>query len=161
MKTFICQECGCAFDEPKELSYGIATNGGMATGCPVCGGAYEYAVACNQCGEPFLETELFDGECAECLCNALTPKRGYEYLVSTKIFDDFMFYKIWNCDTPKHTSTALMEHLSDYYMELAAKKPAALKLALERYIFDDQVGMEDFAEWLHGEERNDRPSNAV
>lgn len=53
---YICLECGHLFNEPYEYS---ETHGFGAppyeelSGCPVCGGSYDEAVECDDCGELF------------------------------------------------------------------------------------------------------------
>lgn len=155
MKTFKCRECGLLFDEPKELDYGYISLNGPASGCPACSGAYDYTQSCNGCGADCLPEELFDGLCLRCLEDALTPKTAYAYMTKcgTDVFADFMFYEVWKSDTPKKLSSALMQHLADTYFEFAKRSPDTLTLAIRRYLFDDEVGVQDFAEWYTEEIR--------
>lgn len=66
-----CLECGHIFDDGEQTSW-IETHGfsdGMYelfTGCPICFGAYEDTVMCDECGGHFLPSELEDGLCPDC-----------------------------------------------------------------------------------------------
>lgn len=158
MSTFICEECGWHFDEPKELDYGYISLNGPASGCPVCGGAYEYAVLCNLCGEEFLEDQLFEGICPKCLDALLTPETGLAYMDHCHVLDDFMFYQIWDSATPKSVSSKLRQFLIGTYEDMAKKNPEGMKYNLRCYLFDrDGCGQQDFAEWWieHGKEKTD------
>jgi DNA-directed RNA polymerase subunit RPC12/RpoP len=64
---YICRDCGEHFEEPKEVvemeGYGHCL---YSYECPACGGDYEEAVTCLECGELFLEDDLTEGYCTKC-----------------------------------------------------------------------------------------------
>lgn len=76
---FICMDCRCIFDEPAKFSED-ATPGGFNeggsfvrrwTGCPACGGSFDMAVECDNCGELYFDEELIGNEngkyCQHCI----------------------------------------------------------------------------------------------
>lgn len=70
--AYKCLECGHIFEEGEqaelEEKYGLDTPPYEKwSGCPLCRGDYEEAVKCECCGAEFLEEELTDGVCEDCL----------------------------------------------------------------------------------------------
>lgn len=79
--SFKCYECGHIFEEFKKIDtdekivFGefqgkpIYDDGGDDYDfcCPKCGGEYEETRKCAICGEEYLEDELVDGVCEECI----------------------------------------------------------------------------------------------
>ena len=67
-----CLECGNIFESGEEKvhyerlhpDYPICEE---FRSCPACGGEYEEAVQCHGCGGYFLEDELTEGLCSECV----------------------------------------------------------------------------------------------
>ena len=63
---FKCRDCGYIFDEPKKYSEdrtpgGVHEGGSFIehfTGCPLCAGAYEDTIYCDECMELFGESEV-------------------------------------------------------------------------------------------------------
>lgn len=52
---FKCKDCGCEFEEPKEIIeyHGLDYGYEKLYGCPHCGGGdYEESTTCDICGEP-------------------------------------------------------------------------------------------------------------
>ena len=68
---FKCVECGRVFDEPKiwREDYGE-----YMCGCPFCGGNFEDAVRCDDCGEWFISYELDNG-----ICDCCADEKVFEY----------------------------------------------------------------------------------
>lgn len=68
--TYICNCCSKHFDEPEEFfdrhPYGDTYAEESFYGCPYCGGSYEEAVECEECGKLVPESESYDGYCSEC-----------------------------------------------------------------------------------------------
>ena len=66
-----CLECGEAFSDPKTVCdyvpYGSTTVPLPSTYCPNCGGDFEEAYPCQDCGEYFLKDELNGFFCLDCL----------------------------------------------------------------------------------------------
>lgn len=68
---YICLECGAVFEEPETWEEGRGEFWGFpcsetVSGCPECGGDYEEALQCAECGEWFFTDELDDGLCEDC-----------------------------------------------------------------------------------------------
>ena len=68
-----CLTCGYVFEndersEYKERLEHFGTPCYMVEyACPICGGEYEETKRCSRCDGNFLEEELFDGICDNCL----------------------------------------------------------------------------------------------
>lgn len=67
-----CLECYRVFDEPNEWEeyrgecFGFPSYETMS-GCPHCGGDYEEMFECEICGDNYLEDDLIEGICEDCL----------------------------------------------------------------------------------------------
>jgi hypothetical protein len=68
---FICLECGNVFEDAKDYEerhpYGEGYASEHFSCCPYCGGDYEDAISCDECGEYFPSEELVDGWCPHCI----------------------------------------------------------------------------------------------
>ena len=68
---YICRDCGEIFSKPETYTenhpYGMGYASETFGCCPCCGGDYEEAVKCADCGEYFSDDELIDGMCEHCL----------------------------------------------------------------------------------------------
>lgn len=69
---YICCDCKKTFEEPKKGRCYLAECWGRNVyddyeECPFCGGAFEEAVECLNCGEHFLKEDLTDGYCDNCI----------------------------------------------------------------------------------------------
>lgn len=157
MADYICCECGYHFEKPKELDYGFLCLNGPATGCPICGGAYERAERCENCKEEFLHDQLFEGLCQKCLDVKLTPKNGFLYMNEIDCFYDFMFYQFFDgSSTPKRIAPKLRDHLQELYMQLSHDDPLGMQYHLRCYLWDpDGTGQQNFAEWLREKEQKE------
>lgn len=87
-----CLECGAIFDD-NEMGNWTEPHGEEMTGCPCCGGAYEEAVMCDECGEWFFRDELTCGKykvCRDCL-EAFAKDSGtvIMFLEQNDLWDDF------------------------------------------------------------------------
>lgn len=72
-ESFVCVECGCVFQEPKQYieRHGLDTPPYEEfTGCPKCGGAYVPAKQCEYCGKNIIGeyVKIADGNmyCENC-----------------------------------------------------------------------------------------------
>ena len=74
MSKLKCLECGNVFDD-DEISYWSESRGEFwgepcseeMSGCPYCGGDYEDAYECEECGEYFTLDELDENHlCEDC-----------------------------------------------------------------------------------------------
>lgn len=67
---YICKDCGCVFDEAYSYEerhpYGDTYASEYFSCCPACGGDYDEAVRCADCGEWVSEEELHSELCEEC-----------------------------------------------------------------------------------------------
>lgn len=78
-----CLCCGHIFEEGEQQTWrenrgeflGSSCSEEME-GCPLCYGEYEKTVCCSVCGGNFLEDELNDGVCDDCIENS---KESYRY----------------------------------------------------------------------------------
>lgn len=61
-----CLECGNIFDEEQTANW-QEPHGEDCSGCPLCYGAYEEAHQCIICNDYFLEDELCNDICDDCL----------------------------------------------------------------------------------------------
>ena len=81
--SYKCLECGHIFDE-CEISTWQESGGEIfgsqsyetMSGCPICKGDYEKTEKCRVCGGEFLEEELTDGVCDDCVEK---EKENYRY----------------------------------------------------------------------------------
>lgn len=76
-----CCDCGHVFDDSnvKLVHECMGECHGFPAyetyyACPVCGGSFDDARQCNQCGEWFLRWELSDGRCDDCICESETVR---------------------------------------------------------------------------------------
>lgn len=85
MYHYICNRCGCLFDE-DHAEYDVVRQDFGATEtymvCPCCGDDdFETAVYCERCGEPKRNGELRGGYyCAECFEEMSTPYHEHQYI---------------------------------------------------------------------------------
>lgn len=70
-----CYDCGHIFDEGEEKYIGDGWKEPIEAVCPVCKGNFVEAVRCNCCKGVFLEEELEDGFCQECIDEKLNEYR--------------------------------------------------------------------------------------
>lgn len=162
MHQFKCLERGHLFNKPKRLDFGAFALDGTATGCPVCGSAFDVARRCRGgCDGEFLTEELYDGWCAACLERALSPKRGLTYLEEFGLLADFLFTQVYRCDPPRQVTETLTAHLREVYRTLEAQDPTTLRRLLREYLFDNpfgyDVGRYEFADWLLRSGRRGKP----
>ena len=79
-----CTSCGYVFDfEDRTV---VGESHGFNDGfyetfscCPNCGGDFEDADDCCECGEAFTENELYDGWCEKCLRETINYDTFFEY----------------------------------------------------------------------------------
>ena len=69
-----CNDCGLIFEEPSNYSEdrtpgGVSEGGSFIehyVGCPRCGGSFDEAEECEECGKYYNIYELEDGICDKC-----------------------------------------------------------------------------------------------
>lgn len=158
-----CLECGHIFDE-GEWSVWSETHGfsdgryEKQTGCPICRSAYEKTVSCKRCGGEYLEDELYDGWCEDCLRDAVTYDLFLEYLQETNSLAQFMFVKFYGTGVPGGMNEKLLGALKDRYGRM--KNDDRIRGVFEfltlckEFVMDDDgdFGRTDYAEWLNSRE---------
>lgn len=70
---YVCLDCGHKFDEPRKYAetHGLdAPPYEHMSCCPVCGGSYDEAVECSDCGELIPECEAKQLSNGDMLCGS-------------------------------------------------------------------------------------------
>ena len=133
--------------------------------CPNCGGDFEDAVDCCECGEAFTENELYVGWCEKCLRETINYDTFFEYCEANKdeqYLDIFVMSELLGgMDCPKNVSYEFHKLMIDEYKrtvkfindyEKAFGKPSLHNFldACIRFIMDDdgEIGRENYADWL-------------
>ena len=165
-----CTECGYVFD--YEDAGGVRENhwlDGEYMGseiflvCPNCGGDFEDAGDCCECGEAFTEDELYEGWCEKCLREAINYDTFFEYCEANKehqYLDIFVMSELlggMNC--PDNVSLEFHQLMIDTYKrrvadaKLLGGKWQFLADCI-RFIMDDDgsIGRDNFADWLNKRE---------
>ena len=167
-----CTDCGYVFD--YEDAGGVRENhwlDGEYMGsetflvCPNCGGDFEDAADCCECGETFTENELYSGWCEKCLRETINYDTFFEYCEANKdeqYLDTFVMCEILNCEyVPKFSSYEFHELMVQVYKErveqikrdkaMFGKTYAEIIDACIRFIMDDDgsIGRENYADWLN------------
>ena len=166
-----CTSCNYVFDfEDRTV---VKENHGFGDGfyetfscCPNCGGDFEYAVECHECGEAFTEDEIYgDKWCEKCLLETINYDTFFEYCEANKdhqYLDIFVMQELLDMDCPKHSSYEFHRLMIQVYKEMSefavgyekafGKKPTGDFLdRCIRFIMDDDgsIGRENYADWLN------------
>ena len=137
--------------------------------CPNCGGDFEDAVDCCECGETFTENEIYDGWCEKCLRETINYDTFFEYCEANKdeqYLDIFVMSELLGgMDCPEWISYDFHQlMISEYkrrvdpvssYERMFGKKASDDFLAVcIRFIMDDDgsIGRENYADWLNERE---------
>ena len=168
-----CTDCGYVFDfeERTVVKESHGFNDGFCetfSCCPNCGGDFEDAVECCECGEAFTEDELYSGWCEKCLRETINYDTFFEYCEANKdeqYLDIFVMSELLGgMDCPKNVSYEFHELMVDTYKErveqikrdkaMFGKTYAEIIDACIRFIMDDDgsIGRENYAEWLNKRE---------
>ena len=163
-----CTSCGHAFDYEDRTV--VKESHGFDDGfyetfscCPNCGGDFEDAADCCECGETFTENELYSGWCEKCLRETINYDTFFEYCEANKdeqYLDIFvMDYLLGGMSCPRNISEEFHQLMIDTY-----KRNVALSKMLGyaekvlnnciRFIMDDDgsIGRENYADWLNKRE---------
>jgi hypothetical protein len=62
-----CYDCGHVFEEGEQVHTGDGWNEPILEVCPVCRGSFDEAKICSRCGCQFLEDELTEVFCDDCI----------------------------------------------------------------------------------------------
>ena len=167
-----CTDCGYVFD--IEDAGGVRENhwlDGEYMGfetflvCPNCGGDFEDAADCCECGEAFTENELYDGWCEKCLRETINYDTFFEYCEANKdeqYLDIFVMSELLGgMDCPKNVSWEFHDLMVQEYKErveqikrdkqIFGKTYGEFIDACIRFIMDDDgsIGRENYADWLN------------
>ena len=170
-----CTDCGYVFD--YEDAGGVRENhwlDGEYIGsetflvCPNCGGGFEDATDCCECGEAFTENELYDGWCEKCLRETINYDTFFEYCEANKdeqYLDIFVMSELLGgMDCPDNVSYEFHDLMVDTYKARVEAIKAAMTEeyrkcidilpACIRFIMDDDgsIGRENYADWLNKRE---------
>ena len=164
-----CTDCGYVFDfEDRTV---VKESHGFDDGfyetfscCPSCGGDFEDAVECHECGEVFTEDEIYgDKWCEKCLRETINYDTFFEYCEANKdeqYLDIFVMSELLGgMDCPKWISYDFHQLMIDVYKKKAQvakvfKKTDGFLEACIRFIMDDDgsIGRENYADWLNKRE---------
>ena len=166
-----CTDCGYVFDfEDRTV---VKESHGFDDGfyetfscCPNCGGDFEDAVECHECGEAFTENEIYgDKWCEKCLRETINYDTFFEYCEANRdeqYLDIFVMSELLGgMDCPKWISYDFHQLMIDVYKARVEAIEAALTEeyrkcidilpACIRFIMDDDgsIGRENYADWLN------------
>ena len=169
-----CTDCGYVFDYDDRTV--VKESHGFNDGfyetfscCPNCGGDFEDAADCCECGEAFTENELYSGWCEKCLRESINYDTFFEYCEANKdeqYLDIFaMSELLGGMDCPNNVSYEFHQLMVRIYKERVHTvtrggksdgklHPDAFLSACIRFIMDDdgECGRENYADWLNKRE---------
>ena len=164
-----CTDCGYVFDYEDRTV--VKESHGFGDGfhetfscCPNCGGDFEDAVECHECGEAFTEEEIYgDKWCEKCLRETINYDTFFEYCEANKdeqYLDIFVMSELLGgMDCPKNVSWdfhCLMGEVYRNEVKRAKESPALFGFlpSCIRFIMDDDgsIGRENYADWLNKRE---------
>ena len=166
----ICTDCGYVFDYEDRTV--VKESHGFDDGfyetfscCPNCGGDFEDAVECHECGEAFTEDEIYgDKWCEKCLRETINYDTFFEYCEANKdhqYLDIFVMQELLDMDCPDNVSYDFHQLMIDVYKARVEAIKAAMTEAYRqcldilpaciRFIMDDDgsIGRENYADWLN------------
>ena len=132
--------------------------------CPNCGGDFEDAADCCECGEAFTEDEIYgDKWCEKCLRETINYDTFFEYCEANKdeqYLDIFVMSELLGgMDCPKNVSWDFHWLMGKVYKEEVERAKASPELfgfldVCIRFIMDDDgsIGRENYADWLNKRE---------
>ena len=170
-----CTSCGYVFDYEDRTV--VKESHGFDDGfyetfscCPNCGGDFEDAADCCECGETFTENELYSGWCEKCLRETINYDTFFEYCEANKgeqYLDIFVMSELLGgMDCPDNVSYEFHELMVQVYRErveqikrdkqMFGKTYGEFLDACIRFFMDDDgsIGRENYADWLNKREAN-------
>jgi hypothetical protein len=137
--------------------------------CPNCGGDFEDAIECHECGEAFTENEIYgDKWCEKCLRETINYDTFFEYCEANKdeqYLDIFVMSELLGgMDCPDNVSYDFHQLMIDVYKsrvdDIKSAMTASYKAVIDilpaciRFIMDDDgsIGRENYADWLNKRE---------
>ena len=168
-----CTDCGYVFDYEDRTV--VKESHGFDDGfyetfscCPNCGGDFEDAIECHECGEAFIEDEIYgDKWCEKCLRETINYETFFEYCEANKdenYLDIFVMSEFLDMDMPKYSSYDFHQLMIRLYREkvegiridinLFGKSHDEFLDSCIRFIRDDDgsIGRENYADWLNKRE---------
>ena len=163
-----CTDCGYVFDYEDRTV--VKESHGFGDGfyetfscCPNCGGDFEDAADCCECGEAFTENDLYSGWCEKCLRKTINYDTFFEYCEANKdeqYLDIFVMSELLGgMDCPKNVSWdfhCLMGEVYRNEVKRAKESPALFGFlpACIRFIMEDDglIGRDKYADWLNKRE---------
>ena len=169
-----CTDCGYVFDYEDRTV--VKERHGFDDGfyetfscCPNCGGDFEDAIECHECGESFTEDEIYgDKWCEKCLRETINYDTFFEYCEANKdeqYLDIFVMSELLGgMDCPDNVSYEFHQLMIDVYKARVEAIKAAMTEAYRqcldilpaciRFIMDDDgsIGIENYADWLNKRE---------
>ena len=166
-----CTDCGYVFDYEDRTV--VKESHGFNDGfyetfscCPNCGGDFEDAIECHECGEAFTEDEIYgDKWCEKCLRETINYDTFFEYCEANRdeqYLDIFVMSELLGgMDCPKWISYDFHQLMIDVYKARVEAIKAALTEeyrkcidilpACIRFIMDDdgECSRENYADWLN------------
>lgn len=163
-----CLDCGHIFDEGEEKTY-TETHGERFApserwkGCPVCGGAFEQTIRCEECGAEHLADELYaDKWCAGCLAEKVTYDSFLDWMMASTnsdtevgLLEHFMVTKMFNLPekcVPPVSSAKFKTVLREWYLRMVANDKLIgdgdFLETIRAYALESESDKQDFAEWL-------------
>lgn len=172
-----CTDCGYVFDyEDRRIvkeSHGFNdVFHETFSCCPNCGGDFEDAVECHECGEAFTKNEIYGGKwCEKCLRETINYDTFFEYCEANKdeqYLDIFVMSELLGgMDCPKNVTSEFNNLMVKLYkdkvgffkfFEGATGRKASDEFlpSCIRFILDDDgsIGRENYADWLNNREVN-------
>ena len=161
-----CTSCGYVFDYEDRTV--VKESHGFNDGfyetfscCPNCGGDFEDAVECHECGEAFTDDEIYgDKWCEKCLRETINYDTFFEYCEANKdeqYLDIFVMSELLGgMDCPNNVSYEFHELMVDTYQKnvryaMESEELFGFMPACIRFVMDDDgsIGRENYAEWLN------------
>lgn len=158
----ICLDCGAVFEDSKVKRW-TEPHGEPMIGCPLCGGSFESAERCEQCGKYYEKGTLFDGLCEKCLRDSVTYDTALQFLLDTEnYFNLFMFDSWYQSTVPVIVSSQLREAMIEQFKRIKVRGELLAEYdfldAIKQFILvdDGNDGKEAFAKWLRRREDADK-----
>ena len=168
-----CTSCGYVFDYEDRTV--VKESHGFDDGfcetfscCPNCGGDFEDAADCCECGEAFTENELYDGWCEKCLRETINYDTFFEYCEANKdeqYLDMFVLSEfLGGMDVPKDITAEfhqvmiyeyrMKQNVAEFAENTMQTNQFSFLDACIRFIMDDdgEIGRENYADWLNKKE---------
>ena len=162
-----CTDCGYVFDydEARRVRENHWLDGeymGFETFvcCPNCGGNFEDASDCFECGEAFTDDELYEGFCTDCLARTINYGTFFDYCEANKAhqyLDIFVMNDLLGgMDCPENVSQDFHQLMIETYKRRVADARLLggqfdfIKDCV-RFIMEDDgaSGRQNYAEWLN------------